>query len=124
LVPAAALIALAFAATPTRGSYDVGSIALGALPISVLLGLAARAALTAARDKGRLQPVLALSVLGFALAGVYAMVGAPDVALVPVVVETVLALFVVGVFARLPPTTLRRPRRRARNAAIGSAAGA
>src|SRR6185312_4889025 len=61
-----------------------------------------------------------LSVLGFALAGVYAMVGAPDVALVAVLVETVLALVFVGVFARLPPTTLRR----ARNAAIGSAAGA
>jgi multicomponent Na+:H+ antiporter subunit A len=124
LVPAAALIALAFAATPTRGSYDVGSIALGDLPIIVLLGLGALAALTAARDKGRLRPVLALSVLGFALAGVYAMVGAPDVALVAVLVETVLALVFVGVFARLPPTTLRRPRRRARNAAIGSAAGA
>ena len=66
--------------------------------------------MTAARDTGRLQPVLALSVLGFALAGVYAMVGAPDVALVAVLVETVLALVFVGVFARLPPTTRRRPR--------------
>ena len=124
LVPAAALIAIAFAVTPTRGSYDVGPVALRDLPIVVLLGLGVLAGVTAARDKGRLQPVLALSVLGFALAGVYAMVGAPDVALVAVLVETVLALVFVGVFARLPPTTLRRPRRRARNAGIGVAAGA
>ena len=123
LVPAAALIAIAFAVTPTRGSYDVGPVALRDLPIVVLLGLGVLAGVTAARDKGRLQPVLALSVLGFALAGVYAMVGAPDVALVAVLVETVLALVFVGVFARLPPTTLRRPRRRARNAGIGVAAG-
>jgi len=124
LVPAAVLIAVAFAATPTRGSYALGSMGLGDLPIVVLLGLGALAALTAARDPGRLRPVLALSVLGFALAGVYAVVGAPDVALVAVLVETVLTLVFVGVFARLPPTTLRRPRHRARNAAIGSAAGA
>ncbi|MCZ7589924.1 MAG: proton-conducting transporter membrane subunit [Gaiella sp.] len=124
LVPAAVLIAIALAVTPTRGSYEVGPVALGDLPIIVLLGLGALAAVTAARDRGRLQPVLALSVLGFALAGVYAMVGAPDVALVAVLVETVLAYVFVGVFARLPPATVRRPRRRARNAVIGAAAGA
>ena len=42
------------------------------------------------------------------------MVGAPDVALVAVLVETVLTLVFVGVFARLPPTTLRRPHAGAR----------
>ena len=49
-------------------------------------------------------PVLALSVLGFALAAVYAVIGAPDVALVAVLVETILTLVFVGVFARLPAT--------------------
>jgi multicomponent Na+:H+ antiporter subunit A len=41
-----------------------------------------------------------------------------------VLVETVLTIVFVGIFARLPPTTLRRPRHRARSAAIGTAAGA
>jgi multicomponent Na+:H+ antiporter subunit A len=122
LVPAAALIALAFAATPRRG-YAVGSLGAEDLPIVVLLGLGAAAALTAARDSGRLRPTLALSVLGFALAGVYAMAGAPDVALVAVLVETILTLVFVGVFARLPSATVRRPGLRARNAAIGAVAG-
>jgi multicomponent Na+:H+ antiporter subunit A len=124
LVPAAALIALGFVVTPTRDSYTVGAVGADDLPIVVLLGLCALAALTAARDRGRLRPVLALSVLGFALAGVYAVAGAPDVALVAVLVETVLTLVFVGVFARLPAAALRRPRRTRRNAAIGAAAGA
>jgi multicomponent Na+:H+ antiporter subunit A len=46
--------------------------------------------------------VLALSVLGFALAAVYAVAGAPDVALVAVLVETIFTLVFVGVFSRLP----------------------
>ncbi len=124
LVPAAALIALAFVVTPTRGSYAAGSLGADDLPIVVLLALGVAAAVTAARDRGRLRPVLALSVLGFALAAVYAMAGAPDVALVAVLVETVLTLVFVGVFARLPSASVRRPRLRARNAIIGAAAGA
>ena len=84
------------------------------LPIVVLLVLACAAAFTAARDRGRLRPVLALSVLGFALAAVYAVVGAPDVALVAVLVETVFTLVFVGVFSRLPPrpAPARAPRAR------------
>jgi multicomponent Na+:H+ antiporter subunit A len=124
LGPAAALIALAFVVTPTHGSYTVGGVDADDLPIIVLLALGAIAAVTAARDTGRLRPVLALSVLGFALAGVYAVAGAPDVALVAVLVETVLTLVFVGVFARLPSAALRRPRLRARNAVIATAAGA
>jgi multicomponent Na+:H+ antiporter subunit A len=88
--------------------YDVGTVEAEDLPILALLGLAVAAALTTARDVGRLRPVLSLSVLGFALAAVYAVIGAPDVALVAVVAETVFTLVFVAVFARLP-----RSRRRA-----------
>jgi multicomponent Na+:H+ antiporter subunit A len=102
LVPGGVLVAAGFVATPTEGQYDVGSIQADDLPILVLLGLAVAASLTVARDAGRLRPVLALSVLGFALAGVYALVAAPDVALVAVVVETILTVVFVGVFSRLP----------------------
>ena len=130
LVPTGILAGLGFAATPTEGSYDVGAIGARDLPLMVLLGLAVAAGITAARDTGRLRPVLALSVLGFALAGVYAVVGAPDVALVAVVIETVLSIVFVAVFARLPataaaerPTGEGRGPWRYRNAVAGVIAG-
>jgi multicomponent Na+:H+ antiporter subunit A len=130
LVPTGALMAAGFLATPTDGSYVVGPIAVGDLPLIVLLLVAVAAALTSTRDTGRLRPVLALSVLGFALAGVYAIVGAPDVALVAVVIETVLSIVFVAVFARLPAMAVTEPgtRRtgrpiRYRSAAAGVIAG-
>ncbi|MGN6871652.1 MAG: hydrogen gas-evolving membrane-bound hydrogenase subunit E [Solirubrobacteraceae bacterium] len=127
LVPGALLVLLGFLVTPTRGAYDVGRVTTADLPIVVVLALAVLAGLTAARDPGRLRPVLALSVLGFALAAVYAMVGAPDVALVAVVVETVFTLVFVGVFSRLPGARRTdahaRPPRRRRNLAAGLIAG-
>jgi multicomponent Na+:H+ antiporter subunit A len=129
LVPTGVLVTLGFAFTPTAGSYSVGEVALEDVPILVLLVLCIVASLTVVRDRGRLRPVLALSVLGFALAGVYAVVGAPDVALVAVLVETIFTVVFVGVFSRLPqprrrtPTRSARGRRR-RNAAAGVVAGA
>jgi len=129
LVPTAVLMALGFAATPTEGAYVVGPIAPTDLPIVALLALAAIAAFAAASDRGRIRPVLALSVLGFALAGVYAVMGAPDVALVAVVIETVVTLVFVAVFSRLPGTTVGDPTlatlspHRVRNVIAGVVAG-
>jgi multicomponent Na+:H+ antiporter subunit A len=102
LVPAGLLVAIALLVTPSAGVYHVGSIRAEDLPVIALLGVAALAAIRITRDPGRLRPVLALSVLGFALAAVYAVSGGPDVALVAVVVETVLTLVFVGVYSRLP----------------------
>jgi multicomponent Na+:H+ antiporter subunit A len=102
LVPTGVLVALGFAFTPTEGSFAVGAVKVADLPIVVLLVLCVAAAFTVVRDPGRLRPVLALSVLGFALAAVYAVLGAPDVALVAVLVETIFTLVFVGVFSRLP----------------------
>ena len=129
LVPTGLLAAVGFAVTPTDGAYVVGPVTLTDLPIVALLALAVIAALTAARDPGRLRPVLALSVLGFSLAGVYAVMGAPDVALVAVVIETILTIVFVAVFSRLPGTVVGRPARaapaphRVRNATAGVVAG-
>ena len=124
LVPTGVLVALGFAFTPTRGSYTVGPVAIEDLPILVLLALCVAAALTVVRDPGRLRPVLVLSVLGFALAAVYAFAGAPDVALVAVLVETIFTLVFVGVFSRLPPARRSQPHARGRrNAVAGVAAG-
>lgn len=115
LVPSGVLVVLGFAFTPTRGSFVVGSVKVGDLPIIVLLVLCVAATFVVVRDPGRLRPVLALSVLGFALAAVYAVVGAPDVALVAVLVETIFTVVFVGVFSRLPqPRQRERARPRAR----------
>jgi multicomponent Na+:H+ antiporter subunit A len=128
LVPGALLVLAAVLATPTEGAFRVGSVAFDDLPIVALLVLAVAAAMTVSRDRSRLRAVLALSVLGFALAAVYAVAGAPDVALVAVLVETVLTLVFVGVFARLPRGREDAPssalqRRRRRNALAGVVAG-
>jgi multicomponent Na+:H+ antiporter subunit A len=102
LVPAGLLIALAFAATPTAGAYTTGEVSGIDWLVLVLLGLVVVVALVIAWLRARLALVLALSVVGFALAAVYALIGAPDVALVAVVVETMLTLVFLAALARLP----------------------
>jgi multicomponent Na+:H+ antiporter subunit A len=69
-------------------------------------------------------------VVGFALAAVYALLGAPDVALVAVVVETMLTLVFLAALARLPRErpdrdlgAPRRIRERRRDVVAGTVAG-
>jgi len=128
LLPGGLLVGLGFAVTPTSGAYGVGPVASRDLPILAVLALVVVAALSLAFDRARIRMVLSLSVVGFALAAAYAVMGAPDVALVAVVVETVITLVFLGVLVRLPreqETERRAPRRRhrARNAAVGVVAG-
>jgi len=108
LVPAGALVALGFLATPTAGSYRVGEIASRDAALVLMLALACVAAVAATLQNHHLTLTLVLATLGFALAGVYAFFGAPDVALVAVVVETLLALLLFGVLALIPAQVLRR----------------
>ncbi|MGP1675001.1 MAG: hydrogen gas-evolving membrane-bound hydrogenase subunit E, partial [Candidatus Limnocylindrales bacterium] len=129
VLPTGLLIALAIVATPFDDAYLVGSFTLEDLPIVVLLGLAVVAALTVARDRRRLRAVLALSVLGFALAAVYAVARAPDVALVAVLIETMLTIVFIGIFSRLPVSQLdpglvtQRPHRHRWHVGAGLLAG-
>lgn len=129
VLPTGLLIALAMVVTPFDESYVVGNFKLDDLPIVVLLALVVVAALTVARDRRRLRAVLALSVLGFALAAVYAVARAPDVALVAVLIETMLTIVFIGVFSRLPPSQLdaglvsQRPHRHRWHVGAGLLAG-
>jgi multicomponent Na+:H+ antiporter subunit A len=103
LVPGGLLVALGFAVTPTAGAYAVGPVGWNDdLLIVAMLALVCLAALAVARARVHLHAILALSVVGFALAAVYAFAGAPDVALVAVVVDTVTSLIFLGAVARLP----------------------
>ncbi len=93
----------------------------------VICSLAAVATTVPRRHLGL---VLALSAVGFSLAVAYTLVGAADVALVAVLIETIFMLLFLAVFALLPRDVLRReasltvPRSRLRrNAAVGVASG-
>jgi multicomponent Na+:H+ antiporter subunit A len=108
LVPAGVLVAVGVAATPFDGSYRLGSFTLGDLPLVTALLSAVCAALITTWQRRHLSLILALSGVGFSLAVAYELLGAPDVALVAVLIETLFMLLFVGVFARLPADALRR----------------
>jgi multicomponent Na+:H+ antiporter subunit A len=102
------------AAGPAATAFDVG---LGAL---VLL-----AAFTATASTSRFAAVAALGAVGYGIAVVYALHGAPDLAMTQVVVDTLTVILFVLVFRHLPRfTALSSARTRVRDAVIAGAAGA
>ncbi len=112
LGPAALLLALGVWFTPTdMTTFVIGSISINDIPLALSLGLVAVAALVATRPKDHLTIVLALSSIGYSLAGVYALLGAPDVALVAVLVETVLTLLIVAMLTLFPRATMQEAER-------------
>lgn len=131
-LPTGVLFALAFALTPTLGAYAVGSLTLGDLPLVLMLAFSGAVAIAATRPRGHLTMVLTLGTVGFSLAVVYALLGAPNVALVAVLVETIVALVFIGVLSLIPRDVLRRqmqaPRERRgtrlRDPVVGLVAGA
>jgi multicomponent Na+:H+ antiporter subunit A len=111
LVPAGALVLLGVLETPTAGAYRVGGIDADDLGLALALGAAALAAVAVTLPRHHITLVLVLSAVGFALAVAYAFFGAPNVALVAVLVETMLAGLFVGILALLPRRVLRRESR-------------
>jgi multicomponent Na+:H+ antiporter subunit A len=112
LVPAAFLVAAGIVATPTEGAYRIGAIRPADLPLIVALALAALGALTTTVPRSHLTIALALSSVGYSLAAAFAFFGAPNVALIMVLVETIVTILVLGVLALFPPEVLRRERTR------------
>ena len=108
IVPGASLVALGVVLTPTEGSYRVGEIGSGQVPLVVVLGVVALAAIGVTTPRRHLALAVALSGVGFALATAYSLMGAPDVALVAVLVETLFALLFVAVYTLVPRDVLRR----------------
>ncbi len=132
LVPTAVLVAIGLWATPTEGAFRVGRITVTDLPTVLGLLLAAVGALVATVPRRPLTLILALSSVGYSLAAVFAFLGAPDVALVAVLIETILTLLFLGVLALFPAELLKdqavgpapRPSLRWRNVGVGLGAGA
>ncbi|SFB10642.1 multicomponent Na+:H+ antiporter subunit A [Cellulomonas marina] len=92
------------------------------LPFAVAAGLSA---LLVARARRRLKAVVLLGVCGYAIAGLFVVQGAPDLALTQVLVETVTLVVFVLVLRRLPAYFSDRPLAASRwvRVALGVAAG-
>jgi multicomponent Na+:H+ antiporter subunit A len=129
LLPGGILVGIGVLATPTGGTYRVGEIRPEDVPLLLALLPVAVAALTTTVTKRHVSLALVLSSAGFVLALVYAFFGAPDVALVAVLVETVLTLLFLGTLRLVPHEVLHRqaglptekPRRKVFYAAVAGA---
>ena len=108
LVPAGILVGAGVGLTPFAGAYLVGSFSWSDLPLIAALVAAVLAALIVTRLRKHLALAVGLSGVGFSLAVAYELLGAPDVALVAVLIETLMMLLFVAVFALLPRQVLRR----------------
>jgi multicomponent Na+:H+ antiporter subunit A len=112
LIPAALLVAAGFAATPFTDSYRIGAITASDLPLVVGLVLVVLAALTVAVPRSHLSLILALSSVGYTLAAIFAFFGAPNVALIMALVETIMTLLILGILSLFPRDVLRREQTR------------
>jgi multicomponent Na+:H+ antiporter subunit A len=119
------------AITPFTGAYLIGSFSSSDLPLIAALLASTLAALIVTRLRRHLALAVGLSGVGFSLAVAYELLGAPDVALVAVLIETLMMLLFVAVFALLPRQVLQREAaipvtgsRRIRDPLVGVLSGA
>lgn len=108
LLPAGALVGAGILATPTLEAYRLGDVEARDLPLLLALAAVAVAALTTTFTRRHVTLALVLSSVGFVLAVVYAFMGAPDVTLVAVLVETVLTLLFLGTSKLIPYEVLHQ----------------
>jgi multicomponent Na+:H+ antiporter subunit A len=77
------------------------------------------AAIMAVHTRSRLAAIVALGVVGYGVALIFVLFGAPDLAMTQFLIETLIVILFVLVFYHLPGFgTLSRPRARARDAAV------
>jgi multicomponent Na+:H+ antiporter subunit A len=107
LAPAGLLVGLAVILTPNSDAFTVGGWERSDLPLSIMLLSTALAAIAVAIPRSHLRIVITLSCVGFSLAVIYALLGAPDVALVTILVETMLGTFFICMLLLMPSSILR-----------------
>jgi multicomponent Na+:H+ antiporter subunit A len=107
LAPAGILVGVAVIVTPNSDAFEIGAMERGDLPLATMLMATALAAFAVTLPRDHLRIVITLSCVGFSLAVIYALLGAPDVALVAVLVETVLGVFFICMLLLMPRTILR-----------------
>lgn len=108
LLPAGLLVGAGLLATPTTDVYRVGEVQARDVPLLLALVSVAVAALTTTFTKRHVTLALVLSSVGFVLAVVYAFFGAPDVALVAVLVEVILTMVFIATLKLVPRKVLHR----------------
>lgn len=125
------LVGLIAAGFARGGGIVIGPVRLWDQPAQALAGLlAVVSVILAARARRRLKAVILVGISGYAVAGLYLLHGAPDLALTQVLVETITLVVFVLVLRRLPPYFTRRPLvasrwlRVAAGVAVGLAVGA
>lgn len=87
---------------------SVGAFEWQNLPVAGALLLTAGAALAVTQSNKHFTLILLLSFVGFSLALTFALLGAPDVALVAVLIETTLTLLFLNALWQLRSETLQR----------------
>lgn len=117
LVPAWALVALAALVSYGEAHFVVGPMSWPHVPLVASATVVVVSAVVAVGPHPYVVQVLALSMVGYALAVSFALLGAPDVAMVAVLVETMFTLLFLSILALHPPAALqdtlaRRPRPR------------
>lgn len=101
LLPVGVLVLLGLIFTPNENAFITNGVNQDDWLIVLVLTVVCGAAIATTQVQGHLAAVLLLSSVGFPLAAVYAFLGAPDVALVAVLMETVLSLLLIGFLAAM-----------------------
>ncbi len=107
LAPMGALVGLALWVTPNSDSFSIGNWSRSDLPITTMLIATAFAAIAVTVPRDHLRVVITMACVGFSLSVIYSLMGAPDVALVAVLVETVLGVFFIAMLRLMPRSILR-----------------
>lgn len=108
LIPAGILVALGLVFTGTAGVYRLGGFETADFPLLFALIAASVASVATCFVRKHVTLVLVISASGFSIAVAYAFFGAPDVALVAVLVETIVTLIILGTLKLIPYRVLRR----------------
>lgn len=107
LVPAGALVALAVLVTPNSNSFEIGAFGQHDFALIIMIVAAVVSGFVVMLLRDHLRLAIGLSCVGYSLAGVYAFMGAPNVTLVAIVVETMMSLFLIGMLVLMPSSILR-----------------
>jgi multicomponent Na+:H+ antiporter subunit A len=111
LVPTAALLGAGVLATPTENAFRVGGLGQADLPLLIALSITTLGALAAVWSRGHIFLSLALSSVNAGLIAVFALLEAPDVALVMALISSISTLLFLGTLALFPRAVLRREER-------------
>jgi multicomponent Na+:H+ antiporter subunit A len=107
LVPAGVLVGLAVYFTPNSSDFEVGTMSWDDAPLILMLVVTIFAAIAVAVPREHLNLALILSCVGYSLSVIYAFIGAPDVAIVAILMETMFSILFIGMLILMPRAILR-----------------